>query len=314
MLSKHRKNIDLGGGFHINMSKSGVGYSWAISGVSYNEENRNKLKKNYRYNTNILAGEIVDINSANIKQFNDKEYQELIDKISRILRLNRLSNFLLLFIVLIIQPVFIIAPLIGILIKILIHIYGKIQLDYNMDEYTTKKYSKQSEAWLLLNKNKKIWQIIKYVKVINEKYNAGALRNIKRIPITISKKTPFYLIANIDTLQIKLKKEKLIFLPDKIIIIRGTKVGAINYKDIQVNVLSAKFIESRSVPKDSQIVGKTWQYVNKNGTRDRRFKYNRQLPVCLYGRIYLKSTNGLNVEMECSNYEIAKMFNHNLKF
>lgn len=335
MAFKYRKSINLGGGFRINLSKSGVGYSWGIpgyritktangrvrktysipgTGVSYSEEYCRGSKESPHRNNNIVQDKLIDIDSAEIEEFNSREYQELINRISKILKINRLSNFLLCFILLIAQPVFLAVSLIGIGIKIFIHIYGKIELDYNLDEYMLDKYTKQSEAWLLLNENKKMWQIIQAATVSNQKINAGASRNINRIPISILKKIPFYLKVNIDTLQMKLRKEKLILLPDKIIIIRGVKVGAIDYKDIKIKASSTRFIESSVVPSDAQIIDYTWQYVNKNGTPDKRFNNNRQLPICLYASIYITSTNGLNIELQCSNVEKAKIFSEKVKY
>jgi hypothetical protein len=40
-----------------------------------------------------------------------------------------------------------------------------------------------------------------------------------------------------------------------------------------------RFTETSTVPRDSKIIGKTWAKVNKNGTRDKRFKSNYQIPV-----------------------------------
>lgn len=33
-----RKSINLGGGFRINLSKNGVGYSWGMKGIRYTKQ------------------------------------------------------------------------------------------------------------------------------------------------------------------------------------------------------------------------------------------------------------------------------------
>ena len=71
---------------------------------------------------------------------------------------------------------------------------------------------------------------------------------------------------------------------------------------------SVRFVERNGVPKDAQVVGQTWQYVNKNGTPDQRFKNNKQIPVCLYGQVFLRSSSGLNVELQISNIQNARDF------
>jgi len=67
-------------------------------------------------------------------------------------------------------------------------------------------------------------------------------------------------------------------------------------------------VEEDAVPSDAKVVGSTWRYVNKNGTPDRRFNNNRQLPVVLYSQINISSTSGLNVAMESSDLSKAAMF------
>ena len=85
---------------------------------------------------------------------------------------------------------------------------------------------------------------------------------------------------------------------------QGSKIGALNYSDIDSNAHTTRFIESESVPRDAQVVGQTWKYVNKSGEPDRRFKDNRQLPICLYGELELSSTSGLNTVIMFSNPNI----------
>lgn len=106
----------------------------------------------------------------------------------------------------------------------------------------------------------------------------------------------------------RLKKEVLLILPDKVFIIRGSKVGAVNYDDLQIQISSINFVESEPVPKDAQVIGQTWQYVNRNGTPDKRYKNNRQLPICLYGVVRLRSASGINVEMHISNIQKSRDF------
>ena len=102
--------------------------------------------------------------------------------------------------------------------------------------------------------------------------------------------------------------ELLIILPDKVFFVRKRKVGLIDYSDFRISVSSVRFVETDPVPKDAQVVGQTWQYVNKNGTPDQRYKNNRQIPVCLYGQVFLRSSSGLNVELQISNIQNTRDF------
>lgn len=46
-----------------------------------------------------------------------------------------------------------------------------------------------------------------------------------------------------------------------IFVIQGSKIGALNYSDIESNAHTIRFIESESVSRDAQVVGRTWKYI-----------------------------------------------------
>lgn len=82
----------------------------------------------------------------------------------------------------------------------------------------------------------------------------------------------------------------------------------LEYKDIRLEYTPQRFIEEEGVPDDAVVVGNTWKKVNKDGTPDRRFKDNHQIPVAQYGKIAITSTTGMNEEYMVSNAEKAKAF------
>jgi len=85
------------------------------------------------------------------------------------------------------------------------------------------------------------------------------------------------------------------------------KLGAIDLADLDMLVADTRFIENIA-PKDTLIVDYTWRFVNNNGTPDRRFKNNRQLPACKYGTISFKTKQGFNTLIHCSNVNKAAEF------
>ena len=44
---KYRKNINLGGGFRVNLSKSGIGYSWGTKGYRVTKKAGGGVRKTY---------------------------------------------------------------------------------------------------------------------------------------------------------------------------------------------------------------------------------------------------------------------------
>lgn len=333
-----RKSINLGGGFKINLSKSGIGYSWGVpgyritrtakgstrstysipgTGLSYVDEsgrNRDRTpssRNNARNNTQPMQQQeqTHNIESADIDSFKAAEIGNITSAIEKTIRLNKWSTVLIVCAIFIpAYPVLAILPIIGIILKIVAHKSGAVQLEYTLDDDKEDEYNRCIGAWQILAEGDKEWQVIQEAHVSNQKVNAGAGRNVKRVVCKIEKTTPFYINTNVDTIQIKLHKEILIFLPDKVFIIRKGKVGLVNYEDVSIRVSQTRFIESDPVPRDAVVVGSTWQYVNKNGTPDRRYSNNRQLPICQYGVVYLTSGTGLNIEMQFSNVNKTQDF------
>jgi hypothetical protein len=100
----------------------------------------------------------------------------------------------------------------------------------------------------------------------------------------------------------------LYFFPDRLLVYDGGGVGAVFYPELKVDIQQSRFVEHGSLPKDSQQVGSTWQYVNKKGGPDRRFNNNRQIPIMQYGMIAFSSNSGLQALFMCSRPDAANSF------
>ena len=318
---RYRKSINLGGGFRINLSKSGVGYSWGIPGYRITKTANGKIKKTYSipgtgimyvenaknnkyqnntqdisydYNTKLITGNTTYYENTNLDKMgmNDK----ILAQINNVKNINIIAN------VCIVSLVFL---SIGIFLKVLIAKKWKINLKYEFDEYSKKRYETLNCFFKELSKNKKIWQINTSTKVYNTKYNAGAGNNVTRNVSWIVKSMPWYIDNNIEVYGLKLKNEKIYFTPDRMIIYRGMRrVSGRSYKDLDAIFSKTNFVENEMVPKDAQICSYTWQYVNKNGGPDRRFSNNRQIPICKYGEVELKTNDGINILLNYSNVDL----------
>lgn len=77
----------------------------------------------------------------------------------------------------------------------------------------------------------------------------------------------------------------------------------IEYHDAPGTVTAVSFQEEDGVPSDSQVIGQTWAKANKDGSQDRRFANNYQIPIARYGALVLKSDKGLWEEFQFSNVQ-----------
>lgn len=82
----------------------------------------------------------------------------------------------------------------------------------------------------------------------------------------------------------------------------------IDLREIQLLYARTRFIEDGTVPSDTQVVGQAWAKSNKDGSPDRRFRDNYQIPVVLYGSLKFTSPTGLQEEFQVSNAELGERF------
>jgi hypothetical protein len=83
----------------------------------------------------------------------------------------------------------------------------------------------------------------------------------------------------------------------------GETFSLIEHKDIQWDARSISFPEVDKIPSDARVAGQIWAKANKDGTRDKRFANNYEIPLVQYGELRLTTTGGLNEEFHVSNLD-----------
>lgn len=143
------------------------------------------------------------------------------------------------------------------------------------------------------------------------KHQAGATTTFQLAAVNIlSPGNVRWLETNIPVWGIQWRQGQLmlLFLPDQVVIQQAKRAATLAYSEIQIMGTSGRFVEKRTVPADAQVIAQTWQYVNKNGTPDRRFANNPQWPVLQVGYITLQSAAGLNLMLQASNAPTIEAF------
>jgi hypothetical protein len=131
----------------------------------------------------------------------------------------------------------------------------------------------------------------------DRKYSAGASEGLKFSPASLLLGQGPGVVANVQVPVVRTGRTTLAFYPDRVLAFQGNSVGAIAYEALQAEEERTQFIESESVPRDANVIDHTWQYVNRNGGPDRRFKNNRQLPICAYTQLNLSTSSGLDIRV-----------------
>ena len=184
------------------------------------------------------------------------------------------------------------------------------RLSFELDSEAELEWKKLTEIIYGMRDSKKLWLVETASYNANTKVHAGAYRNISRGDASVrlikaKRGTGLRVKSDVVTALIKSKKCKILFIPSGILVKKGSKYVAYSYEQINLYASTTNFIEHGAIAKDAEVVRRTWQYVNKNGTADKRYNNNKQLPVCLYGTLDIRGNN-LDVELQTSNKTVTK--------
>ena len=190
-----------------------------------------------------------------------------------------------------------------------------VNLEIDFDEEFDLKYKKLLETFKNLTNCHKIWDITNasLQDTVKSRSSAGTL--VKKQEVRFGFRSLPDIKFDFDTMYFKnANGADLYFYPSFIVMFSSKhKFAIIGFEELDFFHGIVRFTETGEIPKDSKVVDRTWAKVNKNGTPDKRFKGNYQIPIVKYGEIQLSTDSGINEEYEFSNYEFSADFAHAFK-
>jgi hypothetical protein len=185
-----------------------------------------------------------------------------------------------------------------------------VNIDMEVDADIEKRYLNLLGCYKEMLTCEKIWDITTSF-ANDQKVTRSAASSI------VTRRQVKFGFGNIDILKSKYDAlhfenangSDLYIYPAFLAIVDSQKVfGLVDIRELDFNFDGQRFIEEEKVPNDSQVIDRTWAKVNKNGTPDKRFKDNYQIPICLYGSFSLSSKTGLNAAYSMSSHEKSEKF------
>ena len=180
-----------------------------------------------------------------------------------------------------------------------------VGLEYKMDQNWRNFANTRMAPFTYMSKSKRLWEVTSSSGGYDRKYHAGCSVQVQRKEIRVVYSVPFPFKPSVNAYTLYLPDRKFVFLPDCVYMIQGSSCEALHYEHIKWSSSMTIFIES-SAPEDSQVVGQTWQYVNKKGGPDRRFSYNPMLVECSYGRLDVNFANRRRAKFMLSGTRVAE--------
>lgn len=186
----------------------------------------------------------------------------------------------------------------------------KIFLTFETSDTSQRAYAAMVRTFDILKSSVKKWDITSDKATDQYAERTLATRTVNRHCVTFD-------FSSTDLIQFtgramrfeNVNGDDILIYPGVAVIPRADGAFAlIDLRELTITAEKRGFHEEDGVPSDSTVIGHTWAKTNKNGTPDRRFKDNYQIPICIYGNITFQSQTGITEEYMVSNATAAQAF------
>lgn len=179
-----------------------------------------------------------------------------------------------------------------------------------IDQQQAEPYYKMRDSFAAMCEAQKIWDTLERRTIDRGSERSVATESVTRDSVTFA----------LDSCDLIQWDQKVLHMPNRtggdLYIYPGFALyraaikafALIETREIRLSCASERFIEQNSVPSDAQVIGQTWAKSNKDGSPDRRFRDNFQIPIVRYGSLRFTSQGGLNEEFLISNAALAERF------
>lgn len=189
---------------------------------------------------------------------------------------------------------------------------SRISVSFDMETAIADPHRRMLSAFDSMVRCQRLWNVRTEQQIDHVKARSYARVVISRAKASLARDA----VSLVDTadqplaLTIQSGKAVAYFYPGFVLVVSGhnSEFAVIDMKELSVDYDAIRFTETEGIPTDATMVGKAWAKSNKDGSRDKRFKDNRQLPILMYGQVMLGGPGGLNEVFMFSREEPCREF------
>jgi hypothetical protein len=185
-----------------------------------------------------------------------------------------------------------------------------IATEITIDREQAEPYFRMRDEFAVLSGCQKIWNVLTEEQIDRVAARSTANTAITRNPVS-------FVLDFCDLIQWEQKVPHLqnhtggdMYIYPGFVLYRASKqaFALIDFQAVTLKLVSMSYTETDTIPSDSKVIGHTWAKSNKDGSPDRRFQGNYQIPVVHYGSLLFTTLDGLDVRYMCSNAAYAERF------
>jgi hypothetical protein len=185
-----------------------------------------------------------------------------------------------------------------------------VDLDFGLSGAAHAAWTRLTKAFETLSKSEKVWDITASRAKRRGEERSVATEIVDRTPTTISFSNLPIVQSEYHALHWRNVNGSDLYLYPGFLIVYQTnhQFAVLELSEITLRFATVGFQELEQCPTDAERAGFTWTYTNKDGSPDRRYSVNPQIPVMAYGQLYWTSNTGLSEAFMFSRGKAAAIF------
>jgi hypothetical protein len=185
-----------------------------------------------------------------------------------------------------------------------------INIDFGLDDASTGTFAALCRSFEALSGCQRIWDITESAKTDRIKERTTATTRVNRTLVEFGFSEVDILHSDYRSMRLRNASSFELHLFPGFILTKeiGSDFALVEWRELSVESAVSRFIETEQLPGDSEVVGHTWAKANKDGSPDRRFSDNYQIPIAKYGELWLRSPTGIYEAYTVSNFPKTEDF------
>jgi hypothetical protein len=185
-----------------------------------------------------------------------------------------------------------------------------VEVDFAFDDATRDSYAALVRSFEALRTAQRIWDVTATSAVNRVSARSAASTAIRRVPVAFDFADSEIIRSHYRAMRLGNVAGRDLQIFPGFVMMRDARgdFGLIEFGQFECQLAQSNFVEEEAVPGDAEQVGTTWKRANKDGSRDRRFNDNYQIPILRYGALVLASTTGLAEAYQISSHPKAASF------
>lgn len=187
---------------------------------------------------------------------------------------------------------------------------AKLATEFELPASLRDAFGRLSDSTERMSQSHRIWDTLSSVATDRFRERTTAANSIQRQLVTVS-------LGSTDLIETEFKVphlrnanggDVLIYPGFVLYLVSRNAFALVDAREVEIAFDAVSFLEEEGVPHDAPVIGQAWKKANKDGSPDRRFANNYQIPIVRYGSLQLTSKTGLNERYLVSNAEYAEAF------